>query len=80
MEEGKLKNVNPIEKGGRIITESDRIIKDGPFNESKEVIAGYFHIIEKDINEATEIAKANPLFKVIPTKIEVHPMMSIGGN
>jgi len=79
MKEGKLKNANPIEKGGRMITETDGIIKDGPFNESKEVIAGYFHIMAKDINEAVEIAKANPIFKDIPTKIEVHPMMPIGG-
>ena len=80
MKEGKLKNANPIEKGSRIVTENDGIIKDGPFNESKEVIAGYFHILAKDINEAVEIAKANPIFKDIPTKIEVHPMMAVGGN
>jgi len=80
MKEGKLKNANPIDKGGRVITEADGIIKDGPFNESKEVIAGYFHIMAKDLNKALEIAKANPIFKDIPTKIEVHPMMAIGGN
>ena len=80
MKEGKLKNANPIDKGSRIVTENDGIIKDGPFNESKEVIAGYFHIVAKDTNEAVEIAKANPIFKDIPTKIEVHPMMAVGGN
>ena len=79
MKEGKLKNANPIDKGSRIITESNGQIKDGPFNESKEVIAGYFHIIAKDIDEAVEIAKANPIFKDIPAKIEVHPMMAIKG-
>jgi hypothetical protein len=80
MKEGKLKNANPIDKGSRIVTETDGIIKDGPFNESKEVIAGYFHIIADDIEEAVAIAKANPIFKDIPTKIEVHPMMAIGGD
>jgi hypothetical protein len=80
MQEGKLKNANPIDKGSRIVTESNGNIKDGPFNESKEVIAGYFHIVAKDINEAIDIAKANPIFNDIPTKIEVHPMMAVGGN
>src|SRR5664279_2434949 len=78
MKDGKLKNAKPIEKGSRIVTEKDGIIKDGPFNETKEVIAGYFHIVAKDTDEAVEIAKANPIFKDIPAKIEVHPMMAIG--
>ncbi len=77
---GKLKNANPVDKGSRIVTESNGIMKDGPFNETKEVVAGYFLIAAEDIKEAVEIAKANPIFKDIPTKIEVHPMMEIGGN
>jgi hypothetical protein len=80
IKEGKLKNANPVDSGSRIITESNGVLKDGPFNESKEVVAGYFLITAKDIDEAIEIAKANPIFKDIPTKIEVHPMMEIRGN
>jgi len=77
IKEGILKNANPIDKGSRIITESSGILKDGPFNESKEVVAGYFHIVASDIDEAVAIAKSNPIFKDIPTKIEVHPMMAV---
>jgi hypothetical protein len=77
--EGKLKNANPIDKGSRIVTESNGVMKDGPFNETKEVVAGYFLVTAKDIDEAVVIAKTNPIFKDIPTKIEVHPMMAIGG-
>jgi hypothetical protein len=80
MKEGKLKSASPVDKGSRIVTESNGIMKDGPFNESKEVIAGYFLIVAKDIDEAIEMAKANPIFKDIPTKIEVHPMMPVRGN
>jgi hypothetical protein len=74
---GKLKNANPVEKGSVLVSGSNGVIKDGPFNESKEVIAGYFHIVAKDMDEAVTIAKANPIFNDIPTKIEVHPMMEI---
>ena len=77
IKEGILKNANPIDKGSRLITESNGVLRDGPFNESKEVVAGYFHIVAKDIDEAVAIAKANPIFGDIPTKIEVHPMMAI---
>ena len=80
VKKGKLKNANPVDKGSRIVTESNGTMKDGPFNETKEVVAGYFLIAAEDINEAVEIAKANPIFKDIPTKIEVHPIMDIGGN
>ena len=80
MKTGKLKNANPVDKGSRIVTESNGVMKDGPFNETKEVVAGYFLIAAENINEAVEIAKANPIFKDIPTKIEVYPMMEIGGN
>jgi hypothetical protein len=79
IKEGILKNANPIDKGSRIITESNGVLRDGPFNESKEVVAGFFHIVAKDMDEAVAIAKANPIFKDIPTKIEVHPMMAVQG-
>jgi hypothetical protein len=79
MKEGKLKSAAPLDKGSRIVTSTNGVIKDGPFNESKEVIAGYFHIVANDVQEAVEIAKANPIFKDIPTKIEVHMMKAIGG-
>jgi hypothetical protein len=79
MKEGKLKSAAPLDKGSRIVTENNGIIKDGPFNESKEVIAGYFHITANDVQEAVEIAKANPIFSDIPTKIEVHLLKAIGG-
>jgi hypothetical protein len=75
--EGILKNANPIDKGSRIITENNGVLKDGPFNESKEVVAGYFHIVTKDIDEAVAIAKRNPIFNDLPTTIEVHPMMAV---
>jgi len=41
---------------------------------------GYFLLTANDIEEAIEIAKANPIFNDIPTKIEVHPMMPVRAN
>ncbi len=81
MKKGNLKGANPIEKSGsRIVSESNGSLKDGPFNESKEVVAGFFHITADDINDAVQIAKNNPIFKDISTKIEIHPLMPIGGE
>ena len=35
-------------------------ITDGPFGESKEVIGGYWFILAHNLDEAAQIAKANP--------------------
>jgi hypothetical protein len=74
MKEGTIKSAQPLDNGSRIVTGTNGVMKDGPFNESKEVVAGYFHIVAKDMDAAVAIAKANPIFNDIPTRIEVHPM------
>jgi hypothetical protein len=63
----------------QIVIDANGIIKDNSFNESKEVIVGYFHIVAKDIQEAVDIAQANPIFNDISAKIEVHLMKAVGG-
>ena len=80
MKEGKLKSASPVDKGSKIVIEENGMLKDGPFNEGKELVAGYFHIAASDIDEAISIAKQNPIFRDIPTKIEIHPLMPVGGN
>lgn len=81
MKGGILKNANPIEKSGsRIVTETNGMLQDVPFNDTKEVVAGFFHINAKDLEEAVSIAKENPIFNDISARIEVHPLMPVGGN
>ncbi len=77
MKAGTIKSAQPLGNGSRMVTQTNGVLKDGPFNESKEVVAGYFHIVARDMDKAVAIAKANPIFNDIPTKIEVHPMMEI---
>ena len=75
MKEGKLKAAQPLEKQGKIISGSEGEWKDGPFNETKEVIVGYYHVMAKDIGEAIAIAKKNPEFEYGKTaRIEVRPI------
>lgn len=79
MQDGKLKGAQPLDMGGSMIHGNKGVFKDGPFNESKEVIVGYFHIIAKDLNEAIEIAKANPVFEAAEASIEVRPIKTMAG-
>ena len=79
IETGKLKGAQPLELGGAIIHGNNGIIKDGPFNEAKEVIVGYFHIVAKNLEEAIEIGKANPIFEDAEAVMEVRPIKQMEG-
>jgi hypothetical protein len=73
--EGKLISAQPIERQGDIISYSNNTWSDVPFNETKEVIGGYYHILAEDLTEAVAIAKANPEFEFNPdTRIEIRPI------
>ncbi len=79
MESGKLKGAQPLEMDGAIIHGNKGVFKDGPFNESKEVIVGYFHIVAENLEEAVEIAKANPMFHDAEGALEVRPIKQMDG-
>jgi hypothetical protein len=72
---GNLKSAQPLVREGKIVSRSDGTWKDVPFNESKEVIVGYYHILAKDMDEAVSLAKRNPEFEYGTTaRIEVRPV------
>ena len=78
MKDGKLKSAQPLVREGKIISNSQGSWKDGPFNESNEIIVGYYHILANDIDEAISIAKRNPEFSYkASAKIEVRPIKSM---
>jgi hypothetical protein len=70
--EGRLISAQPIQWLGRIISRPDGNWIDVPFNESREVIGGYYHILASNMEEAMAIARANPEFVYNhDTRIEV---------
>lgn len=42
----------------------DNVITDGPFTEIKEFISGFVVVKSETIDEAVELAKTNPIFKI----------------
>jgi hypothetical protein len=80
MKTGKLKSAQPLEMEGVLVSGTKGKLKDGPFNETKEVIAGYFLIQAKDLDEAVGIAKRNPVFESAGNaRIEVRPIKILEG-
>jgi hypothetical protein len=73
--EGKLKSSQPLVREGTIVSGSRGDWKEGPFNEAREIIVGYYHILAKDLNDAIAIAKRNPEFEYGTTaRVEVRPI------
>lgn len=79
MESGTLKGAQPLEMGGAVLHGNKGVFKDGPFNESKEVITGYFHIVAENLEEAIKIAKANPVFDEEDAVMEIRPIKKMEG-
>lgn len=61
--EGKFKAGEPLGKEAKVINGTKKVVTDGPFAESKEVVGGYLIVTAKDLNEASEIAKGCPIYE-----------------
>lgn len=79
IEAGKLKGAQPLEMEGAMIHGNNGTFKDGPFNESKEVIVGYFHILAENMEEAIAIARQNPIFEDVEASMEIRPIKQVEG-
>ena len=74
---GHIKDLgNPLERSGKLVSGQDKIVTDGFFAETKDIIGGYTLIVAKDINEASELAKGCPILD-IGGAVEVRPVMQM---
>jgi len=71
-----LGGLTPTSRGVRVqYSGSKRTVIDGPFPESKELIAGYMLLEVKTLAEAVEWAKRAPFgFGVEPEEVEIRPL------
>jgi len=73
--EGKLIAAQPLLREGITISKSSQNWNLHPIDPNKEVQVGYYHVLAKDIAEATEMAKENPEFEYVPSaSIEIRPV------
>jgi hypothetical protein len=70
-QQGRLIGAQPLSLNGQMVQGKKGAFKDGPFVETKEIIIGYFHILANDLEEAKEIAKANPIFEDADARVEI---------
>jgi hypothetical protein len=71
----KLISAQPLARAGAMVSGSKGEWKSGPYSGTKEVIVGYYHIRAASLEEAIDIAKANPEFEFGRTaRVEVRPV------
>jgi hypothetical protein len=58
---GLYKGGAPLEPGSGRLVKGKKVLTDGPFLESKEIIGGYVTVLAKDIDEAARLAVECPL-------------------
>jgi hypothetical protein len=70
---GHIKDAgHPLENTGKVVHGNRKIIKDGPFAEAKDVVAGYIVVEASDLAQATELSKGCPILEV-GGSVEVRP-------
>jgi hypothetical protein len=67
--------LHPTSKGKRIAFDGpSRTVKDGPFAETRELLAGFWIWQVKDMDEAVEWAKRCPNPMTGPSELEIRPV------
>jgi hypothetical protein len=75
---GNLKRAQPLIREGKMLSGSNNQWMETSFNEGKEVIVGYYHILANNLDDAIAIAKGNPEFEYTTTaRIEVRPVKTM---
>jgi hypothetical protein len=64
----------PVDKRGKTIRGHDRVVTDGPFAESKDLVTGSMIIEALSLEEATELALDCPVFEY-GGSVEVRPVL-----
>ena len=63
-EQGRSSGGHPLHNGGKTIRGHDRVVTDGPYAESKDLVTGSLVLEAASLEEATELALGCPIFEM----------------
>ena len=67
--------LRPSSQGKRVAFDGDsRTVSDGPFDATRELVAGYWLWQVKDMDEAVEWLKRSPNPMLVPSEVEIRPL------
>jgi hypothetical protein len=74
---GQLKDRGqPLDRGGSVVSGNKRLVTDGPYAESKDLVLGFMLIQARDLHEAIEISKGCPIVEG-GGSVEIRPIMKM---
>lgn len=72
-----LKNIGqPLENGGKVVTGPKKVVTDGPYAETKDIIGGYSIIEADSLSQAINLAAGCPVLEY-GGSVEVRPVMQM---
>jgi hypothetical protein len=74
--EGRYDSGEALLPHGKFISGKNKVVTDGPFAESKELVGGYFIVKAKDMDDALKICEDYPDF-IFNGKVQVRPVQKI---
>jgi hypothetical protein len=78
-EQGHIKDRGqPLDREGKVVRANgkQKVVTDGPFTESKDIVGGYTLVEAKDLAQAAELSKGCPIFDA-GGLVEVRPVMEM---
>ena len=67
---------HPLERTGKLVKGQKKVVTDGPYAETKDIVGGYTLIEARDLEEATELSKGCPIFEA-DGQVEVRPILQM---
>jgi hypothetical protein len=74
--EGRYEGGEALLPHGKFVSGPNKIVTDGPFAESKELVGGYFIVLAKDLNDAVSLTNDYPDF-IFNGKVQVRPVQKM---
>jgi hypothetical protein len=72
--EGRHSGGQPLDHGGKTVRGRDRVVTDGPYAESKDLVTGSLVLTATSLEEATALALGCPVFE-FGGSVEVRPVV-----
>jgi len=66
----------PLDRSGQVVRGQKKVVTDGPYAESKDLIAGFIVIEARDLAEAAALAAGCPILEG-DGSVEVRPVLSL---
>ncbi len=67
---------HPLERTGKLVKGQKKVVTDGPYAETKDIVGGYTLIEARDLEQATELSKGCPIFEA-DGQVEVRPILQM---